>query len=371
METRLDEEWRVIEELLPVGWEAAARECKAFRRVRRMAHPGTLLRLLLFHAVNGGGLRATVAQARARGIAQLSQVALFKRLKSAGDWLAWIGATLCTQLRGELDVPEGMRVRVVDSTTVQGPAAKSTGWRLHYALDLRTLSCDWYELTDARGGELLERTPMRAGDVLMGDRNYFRAQGIRAAIEAQAHVLIRLRWRHAAMRDARGRDFRALDLAKRLRVGQVGEWPVQLDLGQGDSVFGRVISIRLPATLAHTAQKRARRHARKKHHVLDRRTILATHFVMLFTTLPPEKLDACSILELYRHRWQIELTFKRLKQLIHLGRLPHKDPQAARGWILAKLVVALLLDSLYRNARAISPWGFELRRRVPLPATIN
>lgn len=362
MDKPMDDEWPVIEGLLPAGWEAAARECKAFRRVRRMASPSLLLRLLLFHAVNDGGLRATVAQARERGIASLSQVALFKRLKSAGDWLAWIGAALCAQLRGELHLPEGMRVRVVDSTTVQGPASKGTDWRLHYALDLRTLSCDWYALTDARGAELLERTPMRAGDVLMGDRNYFRPAGVRAAVRAEAHVLVRMRWAHSAMHDARGRRFHALDRAKRLRVGQVGEWPVQLELGRGESVAGRVVAIRLPTVLAYKAQQRARRNAARKQKTLDQRTILAATFVMIFTTLPSEKLDARGILELYRHRWQIELTFKRLKQLIHLGRLPHKDPLAARGWILAKLVVALLLDSLYRNARAISPWGFEFQR---------
>ena len=68
--------------------------------------------------------------------------------------------------------------------------------------------------------------------------------------------------------------------------------------------------------------------------------------------------SADDILELYRFRWQIELAFKRLKQLLALGQLPHKDPCAAKAWILAKLTVALLLETLYRNASSFSPWGF-------------
>ena len=71
-------------------------------------------------------------------------------------------------------------------------------------------------------------------------------------------------------------------------------------------------------------------------------------------------LKPAEVLELYRYRWQIELAFKRLKQLLKLGRLPHKEPAAARAWILAKLVVALILETLYRNARAVSPWGYRI-----------
>jgi IS4 transposase len=81
---------------------------------------------------------------------------------------------------------------------------------------------------------------------------------------------------------------------------------------------------------------------------------------MVFTTLPATLLGASGVLELYRYRWQIELAFKRLKQLLKLGRLPHKTLDIARTWILAKLVVALLLETLYRNARVFSPWGYRL-----------
>ncbi len=89
---------------------------------------------------------------------------------------------------------------------------------------------------------------------------------------------------------------------------------------------------------------------------------------MVFTTLPEELLAPGDVLELYRYRWQIELAFKRLKQLLKLGRLPHKDPRAAKTWILAKLVVALILETLYRNARVFPPWGYCLKAFAPIPA---
>src|SRR5216684_425009 len=222
------DEWRLIERLLPKGWKEAARERGAFRRARYLKDPGRLLRLLLFHAVNDGGLRETVAQARASGIAAMSQVALFKRLRTSGGWLAWLGAELARSLREQPRLPQELRPRAIDSTTVQGPASTGTQWRVHYSLDLVDLNCDWIELTDAQGAELLERTPMRRGDVLLADRNYLRPVGVRAAAEAGAYVLVRLRWSHSAMVDRRERPFNALQHAKQLKVGQVGAWPVKL-----------------------------------------------------------------------------------------------------------------------------------------------
>lgn len=359
MKTIVQDEWAIIEALLPANWRQAAHEQKAFRRARYMKDPGELLRVLLFHAVNDGGLRETVAQARSSGIARMSQVALLKRLRTSGAWLTWLSGKLCEALRDHPCLPGRLRPRAFDSTTVQGPASKGTDWRVHYALDLTTLNCDWCEVTDAHGAELLERTPMQPGDVILADRNYLRPVGVRAARKAGAHVLLRLRWRHAAMRTKEGRVFRALQHAKRLKVGQVGQWSVKLQDPQGTAISGRVVITRLPALLAAKAERQALRKSVKKQKHVDPRSLQAAHYVMLFTTLPGRFLTAAALLNLYRFRWQIELAFKRLKQLLKIGHLPHKDVPSAKSWILVKLVIALLLDTLYRNARAISPWGYK------------
>ena len=357
------DEWRVIERLLPARWKEAAREQGAFRRARYLKDPARLLRLLLFHAVNDGGLRETVAQARASGIAAMSQVALFKRLRTSGGWMAWLCAELARGLREQPRLPQELRPRAVDGTTVQGPASTGTEWRVHYALDLIELNCDWVELSDVHRAELLERVPMRKGDVLLADRYYLRPAGVRAAAAAGAYVLVRLRWCHPAMLGAAGAEFKALRHAARLRVGQVGSWPVSLLMTGGEPVAGRVVATKLPAPVAAKAERRAAKKASKKTREIDPRTLKAAHFVMVFTTIPAPLLGAGEVLELYRCRWQIELAFKRLKQLLKLGRLPHQAPDIARTWILAKLVVALLLETLYRNARIFYPWGYRLETR--------
>ncbi len=359
----LMDEWGVVERLLPQGWQAAAREGGAFRRARYIKDPATLLRVMLFHAVNDSGLRQPVALLRAAGVASLSQVALLKRLRTAPVWLAGLAAGMCEKLR-EGPRPQGaMRLRLLDSTTVQGPASRGIQWRLHYALDLANLRCDWQELTGVDGAERLERLPVRKGDVILADRYFLTASGMAHLSAADAHAVIRLRWKHPRMVDSKGRICRALDLAKRLRVGKTGDWAVYLPLPDGHRIAGRIVALRLPTPLAKRAQRRAQRVASKKQYRLDQRTLDAAQYVFLFTSLPSDRLSAVDVLELYRYRWQIELAFKWLKQLLKIGRLPHKDPQAAAGWIQAKLVVALLLETLFRSARIFSPWGYDIATR--------
>jgi IS4 transposase len=59
----------------------------------------------------------------------------------------------------------------------------------------------------------------------------------------------------------------------------------------------------------------ARRHGNPR---VDLRTLETAGYVMAVTNLPSE-VSPDSVLELYRLRWQIELKFKTLKSVIHLG----------------------------------------------------
>lgn len=361
MKTLQDDEWRILCEMLPPGWPEAARNTKAFRRARYVTDPGVILRLLLFHAVHDGGLRETVSLARAGGLVDMSQVALLKRLRTCGDWLSWIAQGICADLRLSPRLQSGWRIRAVDSSSISGPKSTGTDWRLHYSINLSTLDCDWHELTDVHGGEALARTPMAPGDLLLADRNYLTPTGLDAAVAAEAQVLIRLRWRHLAMSDPNGHPFFALNQAKRLKVGQIGDWPVDIQGAEGNRITGRVIALRVPRIIAAQAQRRLDRAAQKKCKKSNVKSLAATNYIMLFTTVSSRRLSAADALELYRCRWQIELAFKRLKQLLSIGRLPHRDQLAARSWILSKMVVSLLIEKLLRNARTFSPWGYLLK----------
>ena len=60
----IDEDWHIVERILPAGWEAAAKESGAMRRNRGFDGPASLLRVLLIHLADGCSLRETVTRAR-------------------------------------------------------------------------------------------------------------------------------------------------------------------------------------------------------------------------------------------------------------------------------------------------------------------
>ena len=80
--------------------------------------------------------------------------------------------------------------------------------------------------------------------------------------------------------------------------------------------------------------------------------------MIVFATFPAAEFPAERVLEWYRLRWQqVELVFKRFKSLAQLGHLPKHNDDSAKAWLYGKLLVALLVEKLIRDAQAVSPLG--------------
>jgi hypothetical protein len=135
----------------------------------------------------------------------------------------------------------------------------------------------------------------------------------------------------------------------------VGQWSVVL---AGTSISGRVCAIRKSEEAIKKAHRRIERRASKKQIKTKDETWEYAKYVAVFTTELASPKE--TILEWYRVRWQIELSFKRLKSLAQLGHLPKYDAKSARAWLYGKLFVALLTQKLVRVGRELSPWGYIL-----------
>src|SRR5271167_4676097 len=96
MDNRLEglESWELLQQFLPPGWEEQARTTGALRRTRGVRDAAALLRVLLMHLGQGCSLAETTVRARQAGLAQLSAVALFKRLRASEAWLLWLAQQL-------------------------------------------------------------------------------------------------------------------------------------------------------------------------------------------------------------------------------------------------------------------------------------
>jgi len=352
------DDWEVLCSFLPAGWEGKARESGALTRARGVADATALLRTLLIHIATGCLLAETSVRARQMGLARLNAAAVYKRLRSAEEWLRW----LAEQLRGDLGMVApsvGRRVRAVDATAVSEPGSTGTDWRIHYAINLRTLQCDFFELTDGHGGEAWRRFPVLAGDIMLGDRGYANPPGVQHVVEAGGDVAVRLNRSSLPLSDVRGRRLAVLKLARPLSPQQTGEWAAWVRPESGPAIPGRLVAVRKSRQAAAYARQRLLRIASKQQKPVTAESLEAAQFFFLWTSLMAS-WGRFRVLELYRSRWQIELAFKRMKSLLGLGHLPKKDPESCRAWLHGKLFTSLLVERLIGAARTLSPWGYEL-----------
>ena len=355
----LEGQWEYLLSMLPakVDLEASARDKGALLRRRVIQSAETLLHLALAYCC-GLSLRQTSCWADLQGLGKLSQVGVMKCLRRSSAWLEFLVVTKLSE-RAECRQIQGLRLRLVDATTVSAPGSQGTDWRVHLGFDLGSLSIDAVELTGAEGGESLSRFQIGAQEVLIGDRGYAHRRGLWSVRQGGGDFLVRSNWQNLPLQTPEGERFDLLRSARSLSETEVGEFSVQTVATRKEpAMAARMIIQRKSDEAAEQAREKIRKEARKKGRAVDPRTLEAAGYIFLLTSLPAAQLKASEVLELYRFRWQVELAFKRLKSLWGFGSVPAKDPGLARTYIYAKLLIAVLVEDLTQEAlRATPPWG--------------
>lgn len=359
-----EEDWKLLTTFFPARWTELAEETAALKGLRQDKSPEKYLRVLLLHLGCGHSLRETATRARQADLADLTDVALLKRLRKSKDWLHALCDALFAEQQCGPAPARTPRFRLVDSTVVKEPGQTGSQWRIHYSLRWPGLNCDYFKLTSAEGkgtGESLAQYPLQAGDHVLADRGYCRAKDFHHAAAQGAVTLVRLNPSAMRLETETGKAFPLLTrLTGVTKTGQIREWPVQLPLDGAKAIPARLCLIRKSEAAIKIALKKLRREASKDQRTLSPETERYAQFVMVLTTFPAKDFPTKTVLEHYRFRWQVELLFKRFKQLAQLGHLPKSDDESSQAWLYGKLFVALLTEKLLAHARAFSPWGYGL-----------
>src|ERR1700753_861267 len=330
MTNLLNEDWtRVVTQLGGAAQlEKSARETKAFARRRQIPDAVTLLRLMLAYCLGERGLRSTAAWAASVGLAELSSVALFYRLRRCGDWFAVLVENLLAAAAPKAS--RGRLIRIIDGTTVPkaGPAARKNSelWRIHSAFDLPYERFGHFELTDQKEGETFDRIPVVKGEIRIADRAYLQPDRIAAVLEAGADIVVRAAWKNARWLDAKGCPLDLIALLSVAKARGLIDRRIWIKRKDGVPLSLRLVAVKKPANAAAEARRQARQ-------------------------------DAKDEIALYRLRWRIELGFKRLKSLIGLKTPPGTDPLSAKSWLLAHLLTILLLEPLVREFEESPHWA--------------
>ena len=358
----MPEDWELLKSFLPGNWRELARKTGALKGLRKDKSEENLLRVILIHLGCGHSLRETVVRAREAGLAELSDVALLKRLKKSRDWLR----AMCVELFREAGV-SGVacaEVRVMDATTVKEPGKSGSLWRIHYSVRFPSLACDFFKVTRTEGegsGESLTQFPIGAGDRVLADRGYSRAPGIVHVATSGGEVTVRVNTQALALWTPEGGRMDLLEKVSSLRrAGKAGSWWARVRAADGATVAGRICAARKSRAAIRVAQEKIRHHASRKGTTIKPQTLEFAKFVIVFTTFPETEFSAEEVLDCYRLRWQVELVFKRFKSLAQLGHLPKYDDDSARAWLYGKLLLALLVEKFIRHSESVSPWGYDL-----------
>ena len=355
------ENWRVLVGLRPSSWEQLGRSSGAVRRLRGFSSLESLLHTLLLHVGCGWSLRETVVQAKLAGLAEVSDVTLLNRLRDAEIWFRQLCELLLLEQGVNLKPTIcGRNVRLLDATVVSESGKTGSQWRIHYSLRLPTLECDHFVLTSTKGVGAAERFAQfkfQAHDLVLADAGYSHPPGVQSIVEQNAAVCVRLNPYAMPLYNKAGKRFDLTAHLGRLTTpGKIIEWPVWIHSGER-KYQGRLAAIRKSQEAIRRAEARIKDKEQrgKKVGPLGR---LCAQYVLVFTTLSATEASAEEVLDTYRLRWQIELSFKRLKSIAELGHLPKYDDRSSRAWLYGKLFIALLTEKMVRVANTISPWGY-------------
>jgi hypothetical protein len=302
------------------------------------------------------GLRSTSAWAASAGLADLSNVALLKRLRKSGAWMEYLVGRLLSE--GQKPMGEGRRLRLLDGTTVPkaGKEAKQNNglWRLHCAFELPAERFSFIELTDEKGGERLDRTSFAKGDIVIADRGFMHPNPLAHILEQGADVIVRTPWKGARWYGENGGPFDMLAALAAAENTGVLDKPIRVLRKKGPPLALRLVALQKSPVAAEASRAKARRAAQREGNAISGGTLAAAGWVILVTSLDAKAFPARRLGELYRARWRIEMAFKRLKSLIGLSAPPSEDPQIAKTWILAHLLMVLLIEP-HTSAPEISP----------------
>lgn len=357
--------WKILMQFLPEGWEEKAKDLGAVTRQRKIPSAEILLRVLLIHLADGCSLRETVVRAKNAKLADISDVALLKRLKSSNEWLRWLSTSLLGMLGGTVQKPiwlSEFNVRIVDASVITESGSTGSDWLLHYSIELFGLKCDYLKITEPKEGETFKNYFIKKGDLMIGDRGYGSKAGITHVLENEGDFLVRIKNKAMTLMKKEDEKFNLLETFRELEIGQTGDWDVLYEQSKNKWKSIRLCAIKKSSEAAEYSIKKVKKEMNKKQITLNEDTLELHGYFFVITSVKREVLTAKEIMALYRLRWQIELAFKRLKSILGLGHLPKTDPDSAKAWLHGKMVVALLACLIIDKGRCFSPWGYPLTK---------
>jgi hypothetical protein len=366
--------WEFIKAQLPEEWHQLAIDMGLIRK--HPPHMGTkiddiepVLRLELMRVGLETSLQtttSTTAAAKAAveasttepcaSLVDLSPPALHGWERKLGPYFAALLARM-TNANAQFVAPlwGGYEIILTDGTTVMRPGAQGTTARILYAMRLADMTLMEQFETDEHGTESLRAFTMHEGQLWLADRNFSNPQDVAHVVQAHAALIVRLNRGMLWLYDDAQQRFDVMDHVRSLQEPEaMAEWSVWVHPTGHPLMQGRLCAVRLPDEEAEEGRRRLRREYDGK---VSEEMLEAAAWVMVFTTVPRERLTMPQVLGLYRLRWQMELEIKRDKSIGGMDKLPNRRPDTIATWLYGKLLLQQIARKIISPSVAFPPSG--------------
>lgn len=332
--------------LLPEGYKKACWETKAMDRKRGIQDEDTLLTLCLYYSYEKS-LVDTQNYALTSFMVNISDVGFMKRFQKSNEWIKWINQNMMQEIMAIYDVPEKLRTKnviAIDGSNITSKGAVKQNWRLHYAVNLFSMTTDQFKITPESTGESLKNFELHENDLIMADRAYATITGIEYCCNAGADYILRIRNRAFNLYDESGNEVVLSELLKNVADTCCDFYLYYMN---SDKELKPIRFCAVQKTEEEKAfeQKKLKQKESKKQIKISEETKLSHNYFFVVTSLD-ETFSAEEILSLYRLRWQVEMVFKRFKSILNLGSMPTKTAASSEVWLNCKMLIALLIEKL-------------------------
>jgi hypothetical protein len=194
---------------------------------------------------------------------------------------------------------------------------------------------------------------IEANELYIKDLGYYDGNYFEDIDKAGAYFLSKIK-KSTHLYEIKNNKYEEINIAKMLKKSvDIIDRNVYIKKSSGSMYEVRITGIKLPEKIRNERKRKAYKEAKKKGKQLTEKEIQMLDWFLIITNVPSDMLDAKTIGECYRIRWQVELVFKALKSSFDFDKFGKPGLAYFRCLFYGKLIILLLTMHIFSICRAI------------------